>query len=537
MSSASAVGSDADPGSSSAWAPLRIGLFRALWIGSLVSNVGTWMQTVGAQWLLVREPNAATLVSLVQTAQALPVLLFAMPAGVLADSFDRRRLLIGVQAFQVMVALTLTLLTAAGAMTPPLLLALTFALGAGSAVQAPAYQAVVPDLVPRSMVPTAAVLGSINVNLARAVGPAIAGVVVAGLGVTAVFALNAATFVVFAAVLLTWRHHSDPPGAEPFLQALQAGGRYVRHAPVVRRILLRCVMFVVPANVLWALLAVVANRRLHLAAGGYGLMLAAMGIGSILGAFILPRTKALLTTDQMVAGSMVLYALTLVVLVVTPTAWLGIVCLLPAGVAWLAVLSTLNATLQTFLPVWVRARGLAIYQLVMFGSMAGAGAIWGLVAQELGLTWAHLIAASLLVIGAASAWLLPLRDVAGLDREPAVFWPEPHLVLEAEEHPGTVLVALFYTIGDETREEFLELMPAIRRVRRRTGATSWHLFVDAAQPDRYVEIYTVASWAEHMLQHAGRLTGSDREIDLHARRLSQEPVVAFHLFSAQLPHT
>jgi predicted MFS family arabinose efflux permease len=458
-----------------------------------------------------------------------------MPGGVLADAFDRRRLLIGVQGFQVMVALTLTLLTASGAMTPPLLLALTFALGAGSAVQAPAYQAVIPDLVPRSMVPTAAVLGSINVNLARAVGPAIAGVVVARFGVTAVFALNVVSFLVFAAVLLTWRHESDPPGAEPFLEALRAGGRYVRHAPVVRRILLRCVMFVVPANVLWALLAVVADQRLHLGPGGYGVMLAALGIGSILGAFMLPRTRDVLTTDQMVAVSMVLYALTLVVLVITPTAWLGIVCLLPAGVAWLAVLSTLNATLQTFLPVWVRARGLAIYQLVMFGSMAGAGAIWGLIAQGLGLEWAYLIAAAMLVVGAASAWLLPLRDVAGLDRDPAVFWPEPLLVLEAEEHPGPVLVALFYTIGDETREEFLRLMPALRRVRRRTGATSWHLYVDAAQPDRFVEIYTVASWAEHMLQHGGRLTGSDREIDLAARGLSKEPVLAYHLFTAQLP--
>src|SRR3954467_7936081 len=166
MSSVSAESSATAGAPPTTWAPLRITLFRWLWIGALVSNVGTWMQTVGAQWLLVREPNAATLVSLVQTAQALPVLLLALPAGVLADSFDRRRLLISVQGFQVTVALTLTVLTAAGQMTPPLLLLFTFALGAGAAIQAPAYQALIPDLVPRGMIPGASVLGSINVNLA-----------------------------------------------------------------------------------------------------------------------------------------------------------------------------------------------------------------------------------------------------------------------------------------------------------------------------------------------------------------------------------
>src|SRR4051812_40883511 len=399
MSSPSAESSATAGQPPTTWAPLKVGLFRALWLGALVSNIGTWMQTVGAQWLLVREPNAATLVSLVQTAQALPVLLLAMPAGVLADSFDRRRLLIGVQGFQVMVALTLTLVTAAGAMTPPLLLALTFALGAGAAVQAPAYQALIPDLVPRPLIPSASVLGAINVNLARAVGPAVAGLIVARVGVPAVFALNVASFMVFAAVLMTWRHEADPPGTEPFVPALRAGGRYVRHSPVVRRILLRCVMFVVPANVLWALLALVADQQLHLGAGGYGVMLAALGVGSIAGAFVLPRARSRLTTNQMVAAAMVLYGLALVVLISAPSPWVGVLALLPAGVAWIGVLATLNAALQTFLPVWVRARGLAIYQLVMFGSMATAAASWGVVAERLGLTTAFVTAAGLLVVG------------------------------------------------------------------------------------------------------------------------------------------
>jgi len=514
---------------------LQVSLFRALWIGALVSNVGTWMQTVGAQWLLVREPNAATLVSLVQTAQALPVLLLALPAGVVADSFDRRRLLVAVQVFQVAVALTLTVLTAAGRMTPALLLTLTFALGAGSAVQAPAYQALIPDLVPRPMIPGASVLGSINVNLARAVGPALAGVIVARIGVPAVFAVNVASFAVFTLILLSWRRPADEPGAEPFLPALRAGGRYVRHSPVVRRILLRCAMFVVPANVLWALLAVVASERLHLGAGGYGIMLAALGVGSIGGAFLLPRVRVSLTNNQMVAAAMVLYAVALTVLVLAPTAWVGVLALLPAGVAWIGVLSTLNASLQTFLPGWVRARGLGIYQLVLFGCMAGAAAMWGFVAQHLGLVWAFLAAAALLVTGAATARVWPLRNVAGMNRDPALFWPEPHVIIDPGEHPGAVLVTLTYTVPPRHQAEFLAVMPEVRRLRRRTGGTSWRLYRDAAEPDRFVEQYTVASWDEHLLQHTGRLTGSDRDVDEHARSLSDPPARAQHLFTANVP--
>jgi MFS family permease len=535
MSSLSAESSASAGAPPTTWAPLRIAVFRWLWIGALVSNIGTWMQTVGAQWLLVEEPNAATLVSLVQTAQALPVVLLAMPAGVLADSFDRRRLLIGVQGFQTAVALILTVLTATDRMTSGLLLALTFALGAGAAVQAPAYQALIPDLVSRPLIPGASVLGSINVNLARAIGPAVAGVVVANIGVSAVFALNVASFVVFGLVLLTWRREADEPGGEPFVPALLAGGRYVRHAPVVRRILLRCAMFVLPANVLWALLALVARERLHLGAGGYGVMLGALGVGSIAGAFVLPRVRRRLTSNQMVAAAMVLYAVALLVVIATPTAWLGVLALLPAGLAWIGVLATLNANLQTFLPVWVRARGLAVYQLVMFGSMAGAAAFWGAVADGLGLTTAYVLAAALLCVGALAGILLPLRETAGLDRAPATFWPEPHVELDAGDHPGVVLVTNTYTVRPEDRASLLELAPALRRMRRRTGGTSWALYVDAADPSRHVEQYTVASWSEHLLQHSGRLTGSDREIDVRARALSDPPTEVAHLFTAQAP--
>jgi MFS family permease len=294
-------------------------------------------------------------------------------------------------------------------------------------------------------------------------------------------------------------------------------------------------MFVIPSNVLWALLALVARERLGLGAGGYGVMLAALGVGSIAGAFILPRVRSRLSTNRMVAAAMVLYAAALLVLVATPSPWLGVVALLPAGVAWVGVLATLNANLQTFLPVWVRARGLATYQLVLFGSMAGGAAAWGGIADGFGLTTAYVAAAVLLVVGAVVGAALPLRDTSGLDRSPATFWPEPHVELDVSEHPGQVQVVSTYTIAEERRAEFMAMAAELRRMRRRTGATSWALYVDAADPSRFVEEYTVASWSEHLRQHSGRLTGTDRDTDVRARSFSDPPAQVAHLFTAPLP--
>ena len=265
----------------SAWAPLSLQVFRMLWLAVLASDIGTWMQTVGAQWLLVDLPNAAAVVALVQTADTLPDVLLALPGGALADAFDRRKLLIGLQLFQVAIGIGLTALTLAGQMTPPLLLAFTFALGSASALATPAYQALIPELVPREQVSSAAALGGISVNLARAIGPAVAGLLIARVGVGAVFALNTAAFLLFALVLLAWRR---PAGAaaspERFIPALRAGGRYVRYSPVVRRLLLHLTLFIVPASAIWALLPLIATRRLGLGAGGYGLLLGALGGGS-----------------------------------------------------------------------------------------------------------------------------------------------------------------------------------------------------------------------------------------------------------------
>jgi MFS family permease len=526
----------ADP-RTSPWAPLGLRVFRALWLAVLVSNIGTWMQTVGAQWLLVSDPNASTLVALVQTASALPIVLLAPPSGVLADTFDRRHLLLAVQLLQAAVGLALTVLAALGELQPGLLLVFTFALGAGAALTGPAFAALTPELVPRQQVPAAAALGSINVNLARAVGPALAGVVVARLGVPAVFALNTVSFLAYAAVLALWRPAlpDDEDLPERFLPALRAGGRYVRHSPVVRRILLRAGTFVFPATALWALLPLVASRRLGLDAGGYGLLLAALGLGAVGGAVLLPRLRSRLSVNRLIALAMVGYLVPLVVVVTVPSLLVVLATLLLAGATWVVVLSTLSAAMQVFLPPWVRARGLSVYQVVQASAQAGGGLAWGVLAQGVGLGAAFGLAALLLVLAAAAGVALPLHDTRHMDTTEVAYWPEPVLTVEPDPEAGPVVVSTTYTVRPEDQAAFVAAMVAVRRSRRRTGAIRWGLFREGESHDRFIELYVVASWQEHLRQHVGRLAAYDRAAEARAVAYSDPPPTVAHLIPPDGP--
>ena len=517
---------------SSPWAPLRRRAFRWLWACVLISWTGTWMQTVGAQWLLVDQPNAAALVSLVQAANTLPVMLLALPGGVLADSFDRRWLLIAVQAYLLGVGSLLTVLTAFGQMPPALLLLFTFALGAGGAVQLPAWQAMLPELVPRTQVRAAARLDLVGVNLARSVGPALAGVVIAYLGgVPMVFALNAASVILFGAALLWWRRQRDDSESrrERFLPALRAGGRYIRHEPVVRRVLLRVMLFVVPGMALWALLPLIATRRLGLAADGYGALFAALGAGAILGAGVLGRVRERLSTNGLIGAAGIVYAAASAVIVLVPNFPAALVTLVFAGLAWMAVTSTLAAELQLFLPAWVRARGLAVYTVTFTGSMTVGALVWGLVADEIGLTPTFLIAAPAVLASAVAGLVWRLPEVGHLDPRPAVYWPEARLAFEPEPDAGPVVVMVTYTVTPDQQSAYLEAMEHLGRSRRRTGATRWELYRDGEQPDRFVEIFTVPSWEEHLRQHEGRLTAMDRAVEEVALAYSDPPARGEHL--------
>src|ERR1700738_3772057 len=394
---------------SSAWAPLRQRAFRWLWLGVLITWTGTWMLNAGAQWLVVDAPNAAALVSLVQAASTLPVMLLAVAGGVLADSFDRRWLLLTVQAYVFIVGILLAVLTAAGQMPPALLLAFTFALAAGLALRLPAWGATIPELVPRTQLRAASRLDLASVNVSMAIGPALAGLVIAHLGgVPVVFALNAVSVVFLAIALLAWRRPQTGPGSgrERFVPALRAGGRYVWHDPVVRRILLRVIIFVVPATALWALLPVIATQRLGLRADGFGALFGALGVGAIVGALALGRVRTRLSTNGTLSAAGILYAAVLVAIILVPSFPAALATLVVAGLAWMAATSTLVAEVQLVLPVWVRARGLAIYAVTFTGSQSAGALIWGLVANQVGLQLTVLLAAVALLAGVIAGMVL-----------------------------------------------------------------------------------------------------------------------------------
>ncbi|MFI9584228.1 MFS transporter [Streptomyces sp. NPDC052236] len=513
----------APAGAASAWAPLAARVFRALWIAQLVSNIGSWMQTVGAQWLLIG--HDAALVTLVQTASGLPFVLLALPSGVLADRYDRRTVLLAAQFAMLAVSTALTVLAFADALTPGLLLGLTFLLGCGTALMGPAWQAIQPELVERHQLGQAAALGAVNMNLARALGPALGGAVVAAAGAGWVFAFNAASYLGIAAVLMLWRRPATElptaPG-EKLLTALHAGRRYVWNAPGVRRVLLRTVLFIPGGAALWSLLPLVASRSLGLGSGGYGLLLGAVGVGAVGGAFALPAIRRVLGVNGTLAAGSLVFAGVLAVLATVRIPWLAAVALLPAGLAWIGVLSTLNAAVQTRLPGWVRARALAVYLLVFQGGQALTAPLWGALADGLGLTVSLLAGSGLLLAGAASVRRWPLHGTDGIDPTLSDHWPVPPLVFEPGPANGPVLVSVSYRVAAGNRAAFTDCMAHVARSRRRTGALTWGLYQDGNELGRFIENYLVASWSEHLAQHHSRLTGTDRRYEERARRLLVE---------------
>jgi len=504
----------------SSLAPLKVKLFRALWIASLISSIGGWMQTVGAQWFLVEHHSDPAIVALIQTASAAPFLLLGIPAGVLGEFVNRRRLLIAVQSSLVAIGVVLSLVTWVGGLTPELLLAFTFLLGAGSAVQGPAYQALVPEIVPREVIPSAAALSSIGVNVARSIGPALAGLAIASLGIPFVFALNALSFAVFLVVLVTWRGYRPPAHRpEPFIEATRAGLRYVWNAGLVRRVLVRLALFIVPASALWALLPLVASAQLGLDSNGYGLLLGAIGIGSVGGAFVIPRARAKLGANTTVMIASAVFGAVIVVSAVSTSLPLTLVVLLFGGVGWIAVIASLNSSVQAFLPGWVRSRGLSVYQLVLFGATAAGSAVIGAVAQAVGVVPTSVGAGIVVIAVAATQLVWPLMSTAGKDRGvvgipltdvPPVDDVAPMSISDAAE----TLVQIRYHVESANRGAFVAQMQLVRRSRRRTGARQWELYDDRETPNVIVEVFSVGSWREHLSQHEDRMTGFDQsELD------------------------
>jgi MFS family permease len=484
-----------------------------LFIAQLGSNVGTWMQTVAAQWFLVERHSSDVIVALVQTATLGPTLLLGLFAGALADLFDRRRLLIVLQSYAVLVALALAVLTYLGRLGPTSLLMFTVAIGCASALTGPAWQAIQPELVPREQIPAASTLGSVAGNAARAIGPALGGLVVALSGVAAVFAINAVSFGGIIVALVAWKQpkQSTLIEREHFGRAIVAGLLFVRHGPNFRRILLRAALFLLPASALLALLPVVAARRWHLAASGYGVALAAIGFGAVLAVVVAARLRRRVSDNVLLAGSAGVYGGALLAVAWLPFA-VSIPMLMVSGMAWLITLTTLNAAAQLSLPRWVRARALAVYLLVSTGSQAIGSYLWGAIATRAGLDIALVCSALLLGVVALSVAALPLRPSTGkLGIEVSCTWPSPTIVFEPPPEDGPVLVTVRYQVPVDNLDYFVEAMSTVRRSRLRTGGHSWRLYHSVGQPDTFLERFTVASWTEFERQRTQRWLEFDSE--------------------------
>jgi MFS family permease/quinol monooxygenase YgiN len=505
------------PSPASPWSPFTYSVFRALWLATLVSNVGTFMQSVGAAWLMTSLSTSPVLVALVQAASILPMFLLSLPAGALADIIDRRRLLLACQAWMMIAAALLAAQTLLGHISPWLLLSFTFLLGLGAAMNGPAWQAIVPELVPRPQLPQAISLNSAGFNLSRAVGPALGGAVVAAAGAGATFVLNAISFLGVLLVLYRWQRPGTNTAlpAERMVAAIYTGLRYVRHSPGLKAILWRTGIFIIFTSSLWALLPLVVRYEMGGSSADYGILLGCFGAGAVAGAAFMPKMQRYLPVEALLAGMTIIAAAMIALAALVPRLAALVAAMVFSGAAWLVMLSLFNVAIQIAVPGWVRARVLAVYMLVFAGGYSAGSAAWGVVATRQGLKAALLYSAGGVLLGLLAAIRYRVILDEDSDLTPSLHWPEPHLILEPRPEHGPVLVTIEYLIDPRQADQFSQAMQALNVIRRRDGAIRWGLFQDTANPGRFLETFIVETWIEHRRQHE-RMTVADRRVEEQA---------------------
>jgi len=484
--------------------------FRSLWIAALSSNFGGLAQAVGAAWLMTTLSDSQSMVALVQGSVALPIMVFSLLAGVFADNFDRRRVMLVAQGFMFAVSVVLTVMAFEGWLTPWVLLGFTFLIGCGTALHNPSWQATMGDIVPREDLASAVSLNSMGFNLMRCVGPAAGGVIVALAGAAAAFAINALSYIAIILALLRWQ---APPRdthlpREPMGAAFAAGLRYVAMSPNLLRVILRGFWFGLSGIAVLALLPVVVRETLAGTAAEYGVMLGCFGLGAVGGALLNARLRARFTNEVIARGSFVAFGIATLVVGVNTIDVLSAVALLLAGAAWVLALSMFNVTVQLSTPRWVVGRALALYQTGTFGGMTLGSLLWGVIADSQGPATAMILAAVLLVIGALIGLRLPLPEFAGLNLDPLGRFKEPALRFDITYRSGPVMVMVDYEIAEADVPEFLSLINQRRRVRIRDGAQQWALLRDLEHPEHWSESYHVPTWGEYV-RHNERRTQAD----------------------------
>jgi MFS family permease len=521
-------------GTPSLWRPLRTPLFRNLLIADVMSDIGTFMQTVGAAWLMVSLGAGPMYVALTQTASALPFFVFALPAGAIGDIVDRRRLILYTEFWMVGVAIVLAVATIMGLMSPWLLLVLTFALSAGDAFETPTWRAVLPEMVPKEDLAAASALNGIEFNFARAIGPALAGVIIAVAGVGAAFALNVVSFAGVIVLVARWkrpvRRRTTPP--ETLAGATVAALRYVRFSPPIRVLILRSGLTMFFASALLALLPSVA-RSISDSPTGYGILLGCFGAGAVVGALTMQPARARWSEEAVVSGGVAILGLITAIAGFLHAMVALAAAMLVAGAAWIVFISVMSALVQSLAPDWVRARVLSIFMLVFQGGLAAGSALSGALAARAGIQQALLWAGLGIVATTALGLVAKLPD-ATTDVSPWNHWRMPAIVkdLRPELDEGPVLVTLEYRVNHDQSEEFLEAIHEYGRVRRRDGAYRWGVYRDLEDAGRYVETFLIRSWAEHLRQHE-RSTKADREIEDRLRTYVTGAPKVRHLVAAE----
>lgn len=519
----------------SPWSALRSDVFRYLWIATVVSNTGSWMFNAAAGWLMTSLDSSPLIVSLVQVANSLPLFLFALPAGALADMLDKRRLILILEILTTLFSAVFALLVSLHAVTPGLLLLFILLVGTLGAIETPAWQAIVPRLVTRPALPAAVALNSVGVNISRVLGPALTGIVILGLGIAAPFWLDAFSNIGVIAVILWWHAPAGPARtlpAEHLIQAIRSGLRYARYSPELRATLGRAVGFFLFASAYWALLPLLSRSQLHGGATLYGVLLAAIGAGAVGGAFMLPQVRRRVGAVGVVNYGGLGTAVALMLFGVAHQPWVAVVACLLAGVSWIAVLASLNVSAQVALPEWVRGRGLAVYVTVFFGTLTAGSALWGWIAERNGLPAAHYAAGCGALLAVALTWRWKLLTGPEADLAPSMHWPQPVLAGGVDQDVGPVLVSVQYQVDASNRVAFFNGLARLARERRRDGAYAWKVFQDAARPECILEIFLVDSWLEHLRQHR-RVTRADRVFEERLRHLLRATPRITHYIAAE----
>ncbi|MFA7439910.1 MAG: MFS transporter [Sphingomonadaceae bacterium] len=507
--SAAAPG-EAGPSRTSALAPFSVPIFRSIWIASMIANFGMLFQAVGASWMMISLDDSPKMVALVQSTNTLPIMLLSLLAGAMADNVDRRIIMLAAQIFMLVISAALAVTAWLGLLTPWLLLGFTFLVGCGTAMYLPAWQASVGEMVPRALLPGAVAMNSMGFNMARSIGPAFGGMIVALWGAASTFLLNALSYIGVIRVLWGWRPERPPRllPREEIGQAMLAGVRYVVLSPTLWRVMLRGCLFGLAGSAVPAMMPLVAYNLLRGGALTYGLLLGAFGIGAVIGAFSTSRLRRHLSTENIVRSGILAMAVGAMIAGSSRMMPFAMAGLIVAGAGWVLTLSSFNVTVQLSSPRWVVARALSLYQMFTFGGMAGGAWIAGIIAQQYNVSVALFAAGGMAVAGLLIGRWFPLPELQDVNLDPLANWNVPQNALTIQPRSGPIIVNVEYRISAADIPQFLILMHERHRIRRRDGARSWSLQRDLAEPDLWIERYELPTWTEYV-RHNQRRTQAD----------------------------